>query len=101
MGGHQTLLETGNISHTFHSKWAPVCTSNADVPTSINDSCEFSYDTRLSRVLICVPGDKADVCAGVGLGRAGKPLWTDPRSVGGSGGFLLRALSGETTVQPI
>ena len=37
---------------------------------------------------------EADVCSGSGSWCLGKPIWTDPRSVWGSGGLLLWTLPG-------
>lgn len=40
---------------------------------------------------------EADVCSGSGSWCLGKPIWTDPRSVWGSGGLLLWTLPGKKT----
>lgn len=43
-----------------------------------------------------ISGYQTDVCAGARPGCTRKSFWTDQRTVTGSGGLLLRALSGRT-----
>lgn len=51
--------------------------------------------TQWCLFLATVP--EADVCSGSGSWCLGKPVWTDPRSVWGSGGLLLWTFPGKKT----
>lgn len=54
------------------------------------------YKLTLQCLYVHISGYQTDVCAGARPGCTRKSIWTDQRTVTGSGGLLLWALSGRT-----